>query len=83
MRCSNWRLTAPWNGAKITVPAKFILADKDIGFQSFGIEQYLKSGGLKSSVPDLEVAVIEGGHHFLQQEHPGRVNSEIFSFLDK
>ncbi|GJN35627.1 hypothetical protein PR202_gb24421 [Eleusine coracana subsp. coracana] len=79
---TNWRLTAPWNGAKITVPAKFILADKDVGLQSFGIEHYVKSGGLKSNVPDLEVAIIEG-HHFLQQEQPERVNSEIFSFLDK
>ncbi|CAN6339166.1 unnamed protein product, partial [Urochloa humidicola] len=40
----NWRLTAPWHGAKITVPAKFIAGDKDIGAQSFGVEQYIKSG---------------------------------------
>ncbi|XP_062202892.1 uncharacterized protein LOC133905180 [Phragmites australis] len=79
---TNWRLTAPWNGAKITVPAKFILGDKDIGLQSYGIEHYVKSGGLKSSVPDLEVVIIEG-HHFLQQEQAERVNSEILSYLDK
>lgn len=78
----NWRLTAPWHGAKITVPAKFIGGDKDIGVQSFGIGQYIKTGGFKSNVPNLEVAII-GGHHFLQQEQPDRVNSEIFSFLDK
>ncbi|TVU48784.1 hypothetical protein EJB05_00058 [Eragrostis curvula] len=79
---TNWRLTAPWNGAKITVPAKFILADKDVGLKSFGTEQYVKSGGLQSNVPHLEVAIIEG-HHFIQQEQPERVNSEILSFLDK
>jgi len=79
---TNWRLLAPWNGAKITVPAKFIAGDKDIGVQSFGTEQYIKSGGFKSSVPDLEVAIIDG-HHFLQQEQAERVNSEILSYLDK
>ncbi|RLM98511.1 hypothetical protein C2845_PM06G35260 [Panicum miliaceum] len=79
---TNWRLLAPWNGAKITVPAKFIAGDKDIGVQSFGIEQYIKSGGFKSNVPELEVAIIDG-HHFLQQEQAERVNSEILSYLDK
>ncbi|KAL6622343.1 hypothetical protein ACP70R_032222 [Stipagrostis hirtigluma subsp. patula] len=78
----NWRLTAPWNGAKITVPAKFIAGDKDIGVQSFGIEQYIKSGGFKYNVPNLEIAIIEG-HHFIQQEQAERVNSEILSYLDK
>ncbi|CAN6335259.1 unnamed protein product [Urochloa humidicola] len=82
MMDTNWRLTAPWHGAKITVPAKFIAADKDIGAQYWGIEHYINSGGLKSNVPDLEVAIIDG-HHFLQQEQADRVNSEILSYLDK
>ncbi|XP_047051362.1 epoxide hydrolase A-like [Lolium rigidum] len=78
----NWRLTAPWHGAKIMVPAKFIAGDKDTGFESFGTKHYVESGGLKSNVPDLEVAIIEG-HHYLQQEQAQRVNTEILSFLDK
>jgi pimeloyl-ACP methyl ester carboxylesterase len=82
VNCRNWRLTAPWSGAKITVPAKFIAGDKDLGAKSFGTEQYIKSGGLKSNVPDLEVAIIDG-HHFLQQELADRVNSEIISYLNK
>nr|CAB3462745.1 unnamed protein product [Digitaria exilis]CAB3466629.1 unnamed protein product [Digitaria exilis] len=78
----NWRATAPWNGARITVPAKFIAGDKDIGTHSFGTEQYIKSGRFKSIVPDLEVTIIDG-HHFLQQEQAERVNSEILTYLDK
>jgi pimeloyl-ACP methyl ester carboxylesterase len=78
----NWRLTAPWHGAKITVPAKFIAGEKDTGFESFGTKRYVESGGLKSNVPDLEVAIIKG-HHYLQQEQAERVNTEILSFLDK
>lgn len=80
--CRNWRLLAPWNGAKITVPVKFIGGDKDIGVQSFGTEKYINSGAFKSIVPDLEVTVIEG-HHFLQQEQAERVNSEMISYLVK
>ncbi|OEL34343.1 hypothetical protein BAE44_0004638 [Dichanthelium oligosanthes] len=79
---TNWKLTAPWSGAKIIVPAKFILGEKDVGLQSLGTEKYVKCGGLKSNVPNLEVSIIEG-HHFLQQEQAKRVNSEILSFLDK
>lgn len=78
----NWMLTAPWHGAMITVPAKFIGGDKDTGVESFGIKHYIESGAFKFSVPDLEVAIIEG-HHYLQQEQAERVNSEILSFLDK
>ncbi|OEL29836.1 hypothetical protein BAE44_0009145 [Dichanthelium oligosanthes] len=65
----------------VMVPAKFIVGDKDIGFKS-GTEHYIKSEDFKSSVPDVEVAIIDG-HHFLQQEKPERVNAEILSFLDK
>lgn len=79
---TNWRLTAPWSGSKIAVPAKFILSKNDVGLQSFGTEKYVKSGGLKENVPDLELSIIEG-HHFVQQEKAERVNSEILSFLDK
>ncbi|NP_001152729.2 uncharacterized protein LOC100286370 [Zea mays] len=77
---TNSRLLAPWNGAKITVPVKFIAGDKDIGAQSFGTGEYIKSAEFKSTVPDLEVTVIEG-HHFLQQEQAERVNSEMVSYL--
>uniref|UniRef100_A0A453MTP8 Epoxide hydrolase 2 n=1 Tax=Aegilops tauschii subsp. strangulata TaxID=200361 RepID=A0A453MTP8_AEGTS len=78
MMDTNWMLT----GAKITVPAKFIGGEKDTGVKSFGIKHYIESGAFKFSVPNLEVAIIEG-HHYLQQEQAEKVNSEIFSFLDK
>jgi len=51
--CRNWRLTAPWSGSKIIVPAKFILSKNDVGLQSFGTEKYVKSGGLKENVQIL------------------------------
>lgn len=77
-----WQLTAPWHGAKITVPTKFIAGNKDVGVESFGTGRYIESGAFQSNVPNLEVAIIEG-HHYIQQEQAERVTSEILSFLDK
>ncbi|XP_078148966.1 epoxide hydrolase 2-like [Carex rostrata] len=78
---TNWALTAPWQGAKILVPTKFIVGDKDIGFKSFGTEMHIKSGGFKASVPDLDVAIINGCYHFIQQEKAEEVASEILSYF--
>ncbi|KQK20255.1 uncharacterized protein LOC100841972 [Brachypodium distachyon] len=77
-----WQLTAPWHGAKIMVPVKFIAGNKDVGVESFGMRHYIDSGEFKSNVPNLEVVIIEG-HHFLQQEQAEKVTSEILSFLEK
>ncbi|KAJ1691785.1 hypothetical protein LUZ63_015940 [Rhynchospora breviuscula] len=71
---------APWQGAKIEVPTKFILGEKDIGYISFGTGTYIKSGGLKAIVPNLEVVAIDG-HHFIHQEKAEEVTSEILSYF--
>ncbi|KAG9451906.1 hypothetical protein H6P81_004810 [Aristolochia fimbriata] len=78
----NWELLAPWQGARITVPTKFIVGDKDLGLRSFGTEEYITGGDFKSFVPYLEVIIIDG-HHFIQQEKARAVSEEILSFLDK
>ncbi|KAG8092809.1 hypothetical protein GUJ93_ZPchr0012g21219 [Zizania palustris] len=82
MMDTSWRLTAPWQDAKVMVPAKFIYGDKDIGLKSFGIDHFVRSGAFESYVPNLEIVIIDG-HHFLQQEQADRVNSEILSYFDK
>ncbi|KAF8410544.1 hypothetical protein HHK36_003075 [Tetracentron sinense] len=76
----NWELLAPWQGAKITVPTKFIVGDKDVGIQSFGTKDYIEGGVFKSLVPNLEVVTING-HHFIQQENAEEVTKEIISFF--
>ncbi|KAM7524113.1 hypothetical protein LguiA_014015 [Lonicera macranthoides] len=79
----NWELLGPWQGSKITVPAKLIVGDKDIGFDCGGTEEYILGNVFKSLVPGVEVIVLEGGHHFIQQEKPQQVSDEILSFLRK
>ncbi|KAF4383282.1 hypothetical protein F8388_009313 [Cannabis sativa] len=79
----NWELLAPWQGSIIRVPTKFIAGDKDIGFESYRTKEYVLGEAFKSYVPDVEVVIIEDGHHFIQQEKPQQVNNEILSFLQK
>ncbi|XP_057499372.1 uncharacterized protein LOC130783644 isoform X2 [Actinidia eriantha] len=78
----NWELLAPWQGSKITVPAKLIVGDKDIGFDCGGTKEYIEGVIFKSLVPNNEVVILNG-HHFIHQERAQEVSDEILSFLCK
>ncbi|KAH6755224.1 alpha/beta-Hydrolases superfamily protein [Perilla frutescens var. hirtella] len=78
----NWEILAPWQGSKIRVPAKVIVGDKDIGFESGGTREYLESTTFHNLVPDHEIVILDG-HHFIHQERPQQVSSQILSFLHK
>ncbi|XP_061999883.1 uncharacterized protein LOC133717217 [Rosa rugosa] len=79
---SYWELMGPWRGKRISVPAKFILGDKDIGYDALGTGEYVKGDVFKSLVPNLEVVILDG-HHFIQQEKPQEVSHEILSFISE
>ncbi|KAF8006750.1 hypothetical protein BT93_K0915 [Corymbia citriodora subsp. variegata] len=80
----NWELLAPWAGARIEVPAKFIVGDLDLIYHIPGVKEYIHGGGFKQVVPHLEeVVVMEGVAHFLQQEKPEEVTSHIHDFIKK
>lgn len=72
----------PWQGSKIAVPAKFIIGDKEIGFEVLRTREYLKGEVFKGLVPNLEVMILDG-HHCIQQERAREVSDEILSFLQK
>ncbi|XP_010275537.1 PREDICTED: bifunctional epoxide hydrolase 2-like [Nelumbo nucifera] len=76
----SWELLAPWRGAKIKVPAKVIIGDKDIGFNTLGMKEYVEGGEFKALVPNVEVVIIDG-HHYIQQEKAEEVTHEILSFF--
>ncbi|XP_028774665.1 uncharacterized protein LOC114749971 [Neltuma alba] len=77
-----WELLAPWQDAKVTVPTKFIVGDKDIGFASGGTREYVQGEMFRSLVPDLEVVIIDG-HHYINQEKAQQISDEILSFIRK
>ncbi|KAK9177142.1 hypothetical protein WN944_029161 [Citrus x changshan-huyou] len=79
----NWERTAPWQGAKICVPTKFIIGDKHMGFKSFGTENYIKGDEFKTLVPDLEVVVIRDAQHYIQLEKAEQITEEILSHFRK
>ncbi|XP_022138061.1 uncharacterized protein LOC111009320 [Momordica charantia] len=80
----NWELNAPFTGAQVKVPVKFIVGDLDLSYNSFGTKEYINSGEMKKDVPFLEeVVVMEGVGHFLQEEKPREISDHIYQFITK
>jgi pimeloyl-ACP methyl ester carboxylesterase len=80
----NWELTAPWTGAQVKVPAKFIVGDQDLVYNSLRAKDFIHNGGFKKCVPFLEeVVVIEGAAHFINQEKADEISKHIFDFIKK
>uniref|UniRef100_A0A0D9WEJ6 soluble epoxide hydrolase n=1 Tax=Leersia perrieri TaxID=77586 RepID=A0A0D9WEJ6_9ORYZ len=79
-----WELTAPWTGAQIKVPAKFIVGDADLTYHTPGIQDFIHKGGFKKYVPLLDdVVVMKGVGHFINEEKPKEVSEHIISFIGK
>nr|XP_043640301.1 epoxide hydrolase A-like [Erigeron canadensis] len=78
----NWELTAPWTGAQIKVPVKFIVGDLDLTYHTMGAKDYIQKGGFKKDVPLLEdVVILQGVAHFLHEEKPDEINQHIHHFI--
>lgn len=77
----NWELTAPWAGAQVTVPALYVVGDRDIVYHFPGGGQQMLAN-LPRFVPNLKQAVVlEGCGHWTQQERAGEVNRLLLDFL--
>ncbi|KAJ4831341.1 hypothetical protein Tsubulata_033241 [Turnera subulata] len=80
----NWELTAPWTGAEIKVPVKFVVGDLDMVYTTPGMKEYVDNGGFKRYVPLLEeIVVMEGVGHFINQEKAEEINTHIYDFITK
>ncbi|KAK3041931.1 hypothetical protein RJ639_002239 [Escallonia herrerae] len=80
----NWELTAPWTGAQVKVPVKFVVGDLDMTYTTPGVKEYIHNGGFKKDVPLLEdVVVMEGVGHFINQEKAEEINAHIHDFIKK
>ncbi|KAG9146548.1 hypothetical protein Leryth_020436 [Lithospermum erythrorhizon] len=80
----SWELTAPWTGAKVNVPAKFVVGDNDLVYHMPGVKNYIDNGKFQRDVPMLkEVVLIKGASHFIQQERADEINKHIYDFIQK
>ncbi|CAA3011557.1 bifunctional epoxide hydrolase 2-like [Olea europaea subsp. europaea] len=66
---------------KVEVPAHLIMGEKDYVFKMPGREDYVRSGEVKTFVPNLEIIYIPEGTHFVQEQFPDQVNQLILNFL--
>ncbi|KAJ3669493.1 hypothetical protein LUZ60_011443 [Juncus effusus] len=78
----NWELTAPWTGAQVKVPTKFIVGDQDLTYHYPGIQEYIHKGGFKRDVPFLlDVVVMRGVGHFIHEEKATEITNHIHDFI--
>jgi len=74
----NWALTVFLQDARITVPAAFIVGERDPVRHYAGPHE----AGLKDWLTDLRAqVVVPGAGHWLQQERPDEVNRLLLDFL--
>jgi pimeloyl-ACP methyl ester carboxylesterase len=76
----NWELFAAFAGAQVSVPALFIGGERDVVLDFPGVRQRVTS--MRQFVPQLRGAtILPGCGHWIQQERPNEVNSELIHFL--
>jgi pimeloyl-ACP methyl ester carboxylesterase len=76
----DWELVAPFEGAKITVPALYMAGDRDPALAFPGMDRVLAN--LTNIVPQLRGKVIlPGCGHWTQQERASEVNAAMIDFL--
>ena len=76
----NWELLAALAGARIAVPALYIVGDRDLVMAFRGMDQVIAT--LANRVPKLTRTItLSGCGHWTQQERPREVNEAILAFL--
>jgi pimeloyl-ACP methyl ester carboxylesterase len=76
----NWELLAPFEGAKVTVPALYMAGDRDLALAFQGMDRVVAN--LANNVPQLRGKVIlPGCGHLTQQERASEVNAAMIDFL--
>ncbi|KAI8567630.1 hypothetical protein RHMOL_Rhmol02G0136400 [Rhododendron molle] len=67
--------------SKVEVPSMLIMGEEDYVFKVPGIEDYIRSGEVKTYVPNLETIYVPEGTHFVQEQFPDQVNQLLLTFL--
>jgi pimeloyl-ACP methyl ester carboxylesterase len=75
-----WELLAPFAGLQVTVPALYMIGDRDLVMYFQGMDRLLPN--LTKFVPKLrETIILPGCGHWTQQERPAEVNAAMIGFL--
>ncbi|KRE17568.1 epoxide hydrolase [Bosea sp. Root483D1] len=75
----NWQLQASLAGAKVEIPALFVVGERDPGLSMPGMHDIIDA--MPALVPRLtEKIIIPGSGHWLPQERPDRLNDAIIKF---
>jgi pimeloyl-ACP methyl ester carboxylesterase len=78
----NWELQQAMAGAKIAIPALFLIGERDTGLSIPGMDQIIAA--MPSLVPDLRGShILPGAGHWLPQERPSEVSAMITEFLGR
>ena len=76
----NWELLAPFDGLSLTVPALYVVGDRDLVAGFRGVDKILKN--LRKFAPLARPPLIlPGCGHWTQQERPQAVNAALLQFL--
>ncbi|WNN49896.1 alpha/beta hydrolase [Siccibacter colletis] len=76
----NWELQQTQAGQTVTVPALFMIGERDTGLSIPGMDQII--AGMPNLVSDLRGSyVIKEAGHWLQQERPTEISELIIKFL--
>ena len=76
----SWELLAPFDGARVMVPALYVAGDRDLVVAFRGMDQLIPN--LSMFVPNLRTTVmLPGCGHWTQQERPNEVNAAMLEFL--
>ncbi len=76
----SWELLGAFAGAQVTVPALYVVGDRDLVYTFKGMERLLAN--LATLVPGLrETVVLPGCGHWTQQERPEEVSDRLIGFL--
>ena len=76
----NWELLAPFAGARVSVPALYVVGELDLTMGFKGARELVD--GLSKFVPQLrETIMLPGCGHWTQQERSAEVNAAMLAFL--
>ncbi len=78
----SWELMSPWTGAPLSVPALYLLGERDSFVNYPGSQDMLAS--LPMFIPRLkETLLLKECGHYIQQERPAETNEALLAFLNE